>query len=92
METGKSLKDLAAEMPLYPQVMINVPAEHPKKLAKNPDLMAAAKTVDETLGDDGRVLIRPSGTEPKLRVMVEAKDGDLAKQYAEQLVKQVKSL
>jgi len=92
METGKSLKDLAAEMPLYPQVMINVPAEHPKKLAKNPDLMAAAKTVDESLGDDGRVLIRPSGTEPKLRVMVEAKDGDLAKQYAEQLVKQVKSL
>ena len=92
METGKSLKDLAAEMPLYPQVMINVPAEHPKKLAKNPDLMAAAKTVDESLGDDGRVLIRPSGTEPKLRVMVEAKDGDLAKQYAEQLVNQVKSL
>ena len=92
METGKSLKDLAAEMPLYPQVMINVPAEHPKKLAKNPDLMAAAKKVDEKLGDEGRVLIRPSGTEPKLRVMVEAKDGDLAKQYAEQLVKQVKSL
>mgnify|MGYP000070645946 CR=1 FL=1 len=92
METGKSLKDLAAEMPLYPQVMINVPAEHPKKLAKNPDLMAAAKKVDEKLGDEGRVLIRPSGTEPKLRVMVEAKDGDLAKQYAEQLAKQVKSL
>ena len=92
MKTGKSLKDLAAEMPLYPQVMINVPAEHPKKLAKNPDLMAAAKKVDEKLGDEGRVLIRPSGTEPKLRVMVEAKDGDLAKQYAEQLAKQVKSL
>jgi len=92
METGKSLKDLAAEMPLYPQVMINVPAEHPKKLAKNPEILAAAKAVDETLGDDGRVLIRPSGTEPKLRVMVEAKDFELAKQYAEQLVKLVKSL
>ena len=92
METGKSLKDLAAEMEMYPQVMINVPHEQPKQLAMNESLLAAAEHIDQQLGDDGRVLIRPSGTEPKLRVMVEAKDPQLAQTYAEQLVKQAETL
>lgn len=85
METGKSLKDLAAEMQLYPQVMINIKTEHPKKLAKHSQLLEQAQQINSTLGDEGRVLIRPSGTEPKLRVMVEAKDAAEAKMYAQQL-------
>jgi len=91
MESGKSLKDLAAEMDMYPQVMINVPHDQPKQLAQDPALIKAALQIDASLGDDGRVLIRPSGTEPKLRVMVEARDIDVAQKEAEQLVKMVEN-
>jgi phosphoglucosamine mutase len=92
METGKSLKELAAEMLLYPQVMINVQHDSPKKLAQNQKLLDAAKKVDEQLGDDGRVLIRPSGTEPKLRVMVEAKVASVAKKHAKELAELTQTL
>lgn len=92
METGKSLKELAAEMLLYPQVMINIQHEQPKQLAKNQTLIVAAKKVDDELGDEGRVLIRPSGTEPKLRVMVEAKDASVAKLQANALAELAKTL
>ncbi|MGJ8663984.1 MAG: phosphoglucosamine mutase, partial [Marinicella sp.] len=92
METGKSLKELAAEMELYPQVMINVHHNHPKQLATNQTLIDAANKVGSQLGDDGRVLIRPSGTEPKLRVMVEAKSANLAEQHAQALAILTQSL
>lgn len=85
METGKSLKELAAEMLMYPQVMINVQHDAPKKLSENSTLINAATMVDKQLGDEGRVLIRPSGTEPKLRIMVEAKDASLAAKHAKEL-------
>lgn len=85
MESGRSLKGLADEMPVYPQVMININHPEPKKLGRNNDLCRAADAVDKALGDQGRVLIRPSGTEPKLRIMVEAVEQDLAQQHAEDL-------
>ncbi len=92
MESGKSLKELAAEMLLYPQVMINVEHDQPKQLAQNQTLIDAANKVDEALGDDGRVLIRPSGTEPKLRVMVEAKEASVADFHATALAALTKTL
>jgi len=92
METGKSLKELAAEMLLYPQTMINIHHDQPKKLAQNQKLIDAAQKVDDELGEEGRVLIRPSGTEPKLRVMVEAKEASVAKSQANALANLVKTL
>ena len=92
IETGKNLQQLADQMMLYPQTMINVINETPKQLAVHPKLVKAANDVDNDLGDEGRVLIRASGTEPKLRVMVEAKNAEVAQQKAEQLAQLAESL
>lgn len=92
IETGKNLQQLADQMTLYPQTMINVINETPKQLAVHPELVKAANDVDNDLGDEGRVLIRASGTEPKLRVMVEAKNAEVAQQKAEQLAQLAESL
>ena len=56
------------------------------------ELLAAVKAEEERLGEDGRILLRPSGTEALIRVMVEAKTEEMANEYAESLVKVVKSL
>lgn len=86
MQTGKTLKELSAEMQIFPQVLINIEISRPKVLAENHQLVECANNIEKLLGDEGRVLIRASGTEPKLRVMVEASDQKRAKQYAEELV------
>lgn len=92
LETGKDLFTLAGQMTLYPQTMINVINDNPKALAAHPELLAQATRVDEALGDQGRVLIRASGTEPKLRVMVEAIDAQVAETKAEELAELAQSL
>ncbi|WP_154223490.1 phosphoglucosamine mutase [Marinicella rhabdoformis] len=92
IETGKNLQQLADQMQLYPQTMINVINETPKQLAVHPVLVKAARAVDDALGDEGRVLIRASGTEPKLRVMVEAKNAQVAQQEAKKLAQLAESL
>ncbi len=89
---GKKLRDLAKEIPLYPQILINITIENAKEIAKHPDLIEHAKRVDEKLGNKGRTLIRASGTQPMLRVMVEAQDENLAKQFANELKDTVENL
>ncbi|MGR9045681.1 MAG: phosphoglucosamine mutase [Gammaproteobacteria bacterium] len=88
--SGKSLHELKAGMQKYPQVLINVKTS--KKI--NPDsddnIQKAVKDVEKKLGHDGRVLLRASGTEPLIRVMVEGADGALVKNYAHLLADEVR--
>ncbi|WP_322759507.1 phosphoglucosamine mutase [Frankia sp. Cr2] len=71
-ETDRSLAELAKVMTRLPQVLVNVRGVDRSKVATSPDLAAAVAAAEAELGDDGRVLLRPSGTEPLVRVMVEA--------------------
>ncbi len=90
-KTGKTLHELKSEMKKYPQTLINVKTNGKLDLENHSDLDKAIKAVNSGLGKNGRVLIRPSGTEPLVRVMVECDDVELANKSAKQLVKVLKS-
>lgn len=83
--TGKPLADLKQGMHKYPQVMINVRGAHINKFKNNPVIERAVSEAEKTLGDTGRVLLRPSGTEPVVRVMVEGEDKAQVQNLAKQL-------
>ncbi|MDR7328561.1 phosphoglucosamine mutase [Corynebacterium guangdongense] len=80
--TGKSLKELAGVMTVLPQVLINVPVADKSRIMLAPEVVEAQATAKEELGDSGRVLLRPSGTEQLFRVMVEAADQEHARKVA----------
>jgi phosphoglucosamine mutase len=82
-ETGRSLAELAAVMDRLPQVLVNVRAERSR--AQAPDVLDAVRREQEALGASGRVLLRPSGTEPLVRVMVEAETAERADAVAQRL-------
>jgi phosphoglucosamine mutase len=81
---NKPLSELAAIMDRYPQHLVNVRVKERKPLNEFPEITRAVEQVEEKLGDDGRLLIRPSGTEPVIRVMIEGKDQDLVVELAEE--------
>lgn len=81
--SGESLEDWVSALKMYPQKMINVPLKPGIDWANHAGLKAAQAHVESLLGDKGRVLIRASGTEPKLRLMVEAEQEALATQCVE---------
>lgn len=82
--TGRSLDDLASVMTVFPQVLVNVRGVE-RTRATDPDVADAVAAASAELGDSGRVLLRPSGTEPMVRVMVEAASHDDAQRIADQL-------
>ena len=90
-QSKKTLKDLASFMSRYPQVLINVPGVSKEKLAHNQAIKGAVSRIESTLGARGRVLLRASGTEPLIRVMIEAEVANDAQQFAESLAALVKS-
>jgi phosphoglucosamine mutase len=83
-ETGKSMAELAAIVNRLPQVLINVPNVDKAAISKAALTEAVAK-LEQELGDTGRILLRPSGTEPLIRVMVEATTADQAQKVAQEL-------
>ncbi|MEV6288835.1 phosphoglucosamine mutase [Streptomyces sp. NPDC004059] len=90
-ETGRTLRELASVMERLPQVLINVPDVDKSRVRTSAELAAAVTEAERELGETGRVLLRPSGTEPLVRVMVEAADIDQASSVAGRLADAVKS-
>ncbi len=76
------LSKLASPVKMFPQVLINIRTED-KAVIEDPEVRLAAKTVEERLGDGGRLLLRKSGTEPLVRVMVEAESDEISREMAE---------
>lgn len=90
-DSGKTLAELLAKVELFPQVLINVRLQAGQDWTTNQHLATETRAVEAELGDGGRVLIRASGTEPLLRVMVEAQDAVQAQASAERLVAAVQA-
>jgi phosphoglucosamine mutase len=89
-ETGKNLHELKSGMTKIPQILINVPIDHPIALDKSTSIQSALTKVEKKLGDSGRVLLRASGTEPIIRVMLEGKSRKTISTLANELADVVK--
>ena len=90
-QLGGTMSELAAVVTRYPQVLLNVPGVDKARAATDPELGAAVQDAERELGDSGRVLLRSSGTEPLVRVMVEAADQGHAEAIAQRLAGVVKA-
>ncbi|WP_407892617.1 phosphoglucosamine mutase [Lacticaseibacillus sp. N501-2] len=91
-QTGKPLSELAAPVTTYPQKLVNVPVSDKNNWKQYPEIQAAIDEVEAKMAGDGRVLVRPSGTEALLRVMAEAKTQPLVDEYVDSIVKVVKQV
>jgi phosphoglucosamine mutase len=89
--SGKSLADLASVLHRLPQVLINVPVADRAAGAAAPTVQAAVALAENELGESGRVLLRPSGTEHLVRVMVEAASEEQARAVAERIAEEVRT-
>ncbi len=87
LASGKPASELADEIVIYPQVLVNarINNDYKKTYAKDPEVEEAIRTAEEKMAGSGRVLIRPSGTEPLVRVMLEGSDAEQIKELAEEL-------
>jgi len=83
--TGRTLADLATQVPMLPQQQRTIPARHRDQWEGDPILRKAIARAESRLGSGGRVLVRPSGTEPAIRVMVEGAESGLVVELADEL-------
>lgn len=90
-QTGKPLSELAADVQDYPQQLINVKVADKKTALNNTAIQAKIAEVEAEMAGDGRVLVRPSGTEPLLRVMAEAPTRELCEAYVARIVEVVRA-
>jgi len=89
-DTGRELADLASQLVTYPQVLVNVPVREKRELHSVPAIADAMERVEQRLGGEGRLLVRYSGTEPLLRVMIEGKDQQQIQGWAHEIADSVK--
>ena len=87
---GKPMSELAAPVVFYPQVLKNVRVTSKPEAQNDPDVQAQVEKVAEELGDDGRILVRESGTEPVIRVMVEAGSNELCEELVDSVIDVIK--
>ena len=91
LESKQKISDLFHDLTIYPQLLVNVKVKSKPEARADQDVCALVKKIEEELGDEGRILLRESGTEPVIRVMVEAKTDELCNQYAYQVVDLLKA-
>ena len=91
MEKKQTLSKLAEEAKIYPQILKNVRVADKKTARENPEVVKAVDAVAKALGDDGRILVRESGTEPVIRVMVEAATDEICEKYVDQVIHVMKA-
>jgi phosphoglucosamine mutase len=89
--TGNSLHELQSLMTKYPQTLINVKVKAMIDLTQDETILAVVRSVEERLGNEGRVLLRPSGTEPVIRVMVEGRDPTLTHNLANEIARVIET-
>lgn len=87
LEQKQSLGQLVRDVEIYPQILENVKVRDKKDAREDADVIAAVEAVEKELGEDGRILVRESGTEPLVRVMVEAKSHEICREYVDRVVK-----
>jgi phosphoglucosamine mutase len=90
VQSGKPISELANVMDVYPQAQLNLAVRKKPELGSIPEVMRVIRDVEEKLGKDGRVLVRYSGTEPKVRVLVEGPDKKLIETYADGIAAELK--
>ena len=90
LEENKSLKQLSEDLFIYPQLLVNMPVKDKQTVLEDQEVNALIQKIGDELGNNGRILVRPSGTEPLLRVMVEAETDELCHKYVYQVVDFVK--
>ncbi len=90
IEQKTTMSELLRGLNIYPQLLVNVRVSSKAEVMQDEEVLAVAKRVEAALGDDGRILLRESGTEPLIRVMVEAKTDALCRQYVDEVVQTIR--
>lgn len=91
IETKTPLAQLAGKVEIFPQLLVNVTVKDKQSVLGNEAVKKAVQKAEEELGEDGRILVRPSGTEPLIRVMVEAKTDEICKQHVDAVIDVIKA-
>jgi phosphoglucosamine mutase len=92
LESKTTLSELHKEVMIYPQLLVNVKVKDKKAVKADPNLCEIIEAVTKELGSEGRIIVRESGTEPLVRIMIEAKSEELCKTHADRVYQAMKKL